>query len=201
MKPGFLTRQSRSWMFLAPLFLLVLTGCGMETGAAPFSVNPHRHDPYKNFKFRVKWDGQYIPGVAKISPLKKTTEVIRHREGGSPNVAITAPGTTAFDPVILERGRTHDTAFEDWSNLVWQPAPSGGTEMSLKHFRKDMVLELRNEAGNVALAFRGHRCWPTEYTPLGMLNSTEHSAVAIESLTVQCESWERDASVVEPEEK
>ncbi len=41
-----------------------------------FPVNPTRFDPYKNFKFRIKWDGAYIAGVSKVSALKRTTEVI-----------------------------------------------------------------------------------------------------------------------------
>ena len=193
-------REDLWWMCLACLLLGVLPGCGMETGAAPFTVNPHRVDPYKNFKFQVKWDNQSIPGISTISPLQRTTEVIRLREGGAPNVSRPNPGITSFAPILLKRGRTHDTAFEDWANLVWRVGQSVGSEMSLKNFRKDIVVELRNEAGSVALAFHGYRCWPSDYVPLGELNSNGDSAVATESLTVQCEAWERDTAVLEPQE-
>ncbi len=42
---------------------------------AQFSVNAQRFDPYKNFKFRVKWDGKYVAGISKVGALKRTTEV------------------------------------------------------------------------------------------------------------------------------
>jgi len=61
-----------------------------------FSVNPQRFDPYKNFKFRIKWDGKYVAGLSKMSALKRTTEVIRHREGETQVVAenlLVAPNT------------------------------------------------------------------------------------------------------------
>jgi phage tail-like protein len=193
----------REWLGgLCMVFLLGvgMSGCGMETGAAPFTVNPHRVDPYKNFKFRVKWDGQYVPGISRISPLHRSTEVIIHRDGGDRNAVRPSPGATAFAPILLERGRTHDTAFEDWAQLVWNPGQPAGSEMSLKNFRKDIVVELQNEAGTVALAFMGFRCWPSEYIPLGELASDTGASVAMESLTVQCETWQRDTAVVEPQE-
>ena len=186
---------------LALYGLIGITGCGVETNAAPFSVNPHRVDPYKNFKFRVKWDGQYIDGVSYISQLKRTTEVVLYREGADTNNLRPMPGRTTFDPIVLERGRTHDTAFEEWANLVWRFGQGPGAEMSLKHFRKDIIIELANEAGNVALAFHGFRCWPSDYTPVGHLSSSGRSSVATESLKIQCEAWERDTAVTEPEEQ
>ena len=83
---------------------------------AQFSVNPQRFDPYKNFKFRVKWDGRYVAGVSKVSMLKRTTEVVKHREGGDPSTRRKSPGRTEYDAITLERGVTHDVAFEQWAN-------------------------------------------------------------------------------------
>jgi phage tail-like protein len=194
-------RQHVQLLGLICTLFLVLTGCGRELGAAPFSVNPHRVDPYKNFKFRVKWDNQYISGVSSISPLTRTTEVIMYREGGDVNASRPTPGKTTFAPLILKRGRTHDPAFEDWANLVWYSSQGSGTEMSLKNFRKDILVELRNEAGSVALVFHGHHCWPSQYVPLSELQSTGEASVAMETLTIQCEGWERDVSIPEPQEK
>jgi phage tail-like protein len=77
-----------------------------------FTVNPQRFDPYKEFKFRVKWDGHYVAGISKVSALKRTTEVIEHREGGNPNTSRKSPGLTKFEPITLERGVTHDLEFE-----------------------------------------------------------------------------------------
>ena len=59
---------------------------------AQFTVNPQRFDPYKNFKFRVKWDGRYVAGISKVSEFKRTTEVIKHRSGGDPSMDLLSPG-------------------------------------------------------------------------------------------------------------
>src|SRR3954465_4456447 len=99
---------------------------------AEFTVNPHRHDPYKKFKFRVKWDGRYVAGVSKVSALKRTTEVIQHREGGDLSSTRLSPGPPKFEPVTLERGVTHDSAFEAWANQVWTLGAGLGSEVSLK---------------------------------------------------------------------
>jgi phage tail-like protein len=84
-----------------------------------FSVNPTRFDPYKNFKFRIKWDGKYVAGLSKISALRRTTEAIRYREGGDPSSSRKSPGRTEYDPITLQRGVTHDLEFEQWTNKVW----------------------------------------------------------------------------------
>jgi len=166
---------------------------------AEFTVNPTRFDPYKNFKFRVKWDGQYVPGISNISALSRTTQVVEHREGGDPSLNRRSPGLTSFAPIVLQRGRTHDPAFENWVNTVWRLGAGLGGEVGLKDFRKDIIIELLNEAGQVVMAFKVHRCWPSEYVALADLSS-EANAVAIESLTLQHEGWERDMSVTEPVE-
>ena len=164
-----------------------------------FTVNPQRVDPYKKFKFRVKWDGRYVAGVSKVSALKRVTEVIHHREGGDPSSARLSPGLTKFEPVTLERGVTHDPEFEAWANQVWTLGGGLGGEVSLKTFRKDVMLELLNEAGQVVLAYKLHRCWPSEYSALPELDSAGN-AVAIQALVLQNEGWERDVAVVEPVE-
>jgi len=164
---------------------------------AEFPVNPTRFDPYKNFKFRLKWDGRYVAGVSKVSGLRRTTEVVLHREGGDPNIDRRSPGQTAYAPLLLERGRTQDIEFEDWANKVWRLGAGLGSEVGLKDFRKDIVIELLNEAGQLVMAFKVFRCWPSDYIALADLNS-EANSVAIESMVLQHEGWERDTSVVEP---
>jgi phage tail-like protein len=166
---------------------------------AQFTVNPERFDPYKSFKFRVKWDGRYVAGIAKVSGLIKRTEVVEHREGGDPSTVRRSPGQTTFAPIVLERGRTHDTEFEAWANKVWNWGAQQGKEVSLKDFRKDIIIELYNEAGQLVMAFKVYRCWPSEYVALGDLVANG-TAVAIESLTLQHEGWERDYDVAEPSE-
>jgi phage tail-like protein len=166
---------------------------------AQFSVNAQRFDPYKQFKFRVKWDGRYVAGVSKVSGLRRTTEVVEHREGGDPSTVRRSPGQTAFEPIVLERGRTHDTEFEKWANKVWNFGAGLGSEVSLKDFRKDVIIELYNEAGQLVMAFKVFRCWPSEYAALSDLEANG-TCVAIESLTLQHEGWERDYDVAEPTE-
>ena len=166
---------------------------------AQFSVNAQRFDPYKNFKFRVKWDGKVVAGVSKISALRRTTEVVEHREGGDPSSERKSPGRTSFEPITLERGVTHDPAFEDWANLVWRLGAGLGGEVALASFRKDVVIELLNEAGQVVQAYRVFRCWVSQYQALPDLDA-DSAATAIQSITLQNEGWERDTSVVEPKE-
>lgn len=164
-----------------------------------FSVNPTRHDPYKNFKFRLKWDGQYVAGISKVSALRRTTDVVEHREGGDPSTSRKSPGRTEYDPIILERGVTQDTAFEDWANKVWKFGAGLGSEVALADFRKDIVLEFYNEAGQLVLAYKIYRCWVSEYVALPDLDA-DANAVAIQHITLENEGWERDTSVVEPPE-
>jgi phage tail-like protein len=166
---------------------------------AQFTVNPERFDPYKNFKFRVKWDGKYVAGVSKIGALSRSTEVVDHREGGDPSTVRRSPGQTTFEPITLERGVTHDTEFEKWANKVWNLGSGLGAEVSLKDFRKDIIIELYNEAGQLAIAYKVYRCWVSEYQAIPELDASAN-AVAIQTLTLQNEGWERDYEVAEPTE-
>ena len=166
---------------------------------AQFSVNPSRFYPYKNFKFRVKWDGRYVAGLSKVSALKRTTEVVKHREGGDPSSTRKSPGRTEFDAITLERGVTHDLEFEKWANKVWNFGAGLGAETSLKDFRKDIYIEVYNEAGQLALAYKVFRCWVSEFQATADLDANAN-AVLIQHLKLENEGWERDASVVEPSE-
>jgi phage tail-like protein len=167
--------------------------------AQEFTVNPSRFDPYKQFKFRVKWDGRYVPGILHVSGLRRTTAVAASRKGEGPSLVQKSPGQTSYEPIILERGRTHDTSFEQWANKVWNFGAGLGREVSLKDYRKDIIIELYNEAGQLAMAFKVYRCWPSEYAALKELNAAA-SDIAIESMTLEYEGWERDTAVVEPTE-
>ena len=166
---------------------------------AQFTVNAQRVDPYKNFKFRVKWDGKYVAGVSKVSALKRTTEVIEHREGGDPSTTHKSPGRTKYEAISLERGVTHDVAFEQWANKVWNYGAAAGSEVSLKDFRKDITLELYNEAGQKVIAYNIFRCWVSEYEAIPDLDA-DGAAVAIQHIKLENEGWERDLAVVEPAE-
>ena len=166
---------------------------------AQFSVNAQRFDPYKNFKFRVKWDGRYVAGVSKVSALKRSTEVIEHREGGDPSTPRKSPGRSKYEAVTLERGVTHDTEFETWTNKVWNFGSGLGAEVSLKDFRKDIIIEMYNEAGQKAIAYKVFRCWVSECQAFSDLDSNAN-AVAIQTLKLENEGWERDYDVTEPAE-
>ena len=166
---------------------------------AQFSVNATRFDPYKNFKFRVKWDGQYVAGLSKMGALKRTTEVVEHREGGDPSTSRKSPGRTKFEAVTLERGVTHDTAFEAWANKVWDFGAGPGAEVSLANFRKDIIIDVFNEAGQKALSYKVYRCWVSDFQALPDLDANAN-AVAIQSIKLENEGWERDYDVTEPDE-
>jgi len=163
---------------------------------AQSTVNSQRLDPYKNFKFRVKWDGRVVAGVSKVSALKRSTEVIDHREGGDPSTSHKSPGLTKFEPITLERGDTHDADFEQWANKTYSHPAKLGQNVTLKDFRKDIVLEIVNEAGQVVLTYRIFRCWVSEFQALPDLDANSN-AVIIEHLVLQNEGWERDEELAE----
>lgn len=165
-----------------------------------FSRNTNRFDPYRNFKFRVWWDGRYVAGVSKVSALKRTTEVVKHREGGGPSTSHKGPGRTEFEAVTLERGVTHDKDFEEWASRVWRFRGGKGKEVSLEDFRKDIIIELYNEAGQKVLAYKLHRCWVSEYQALPDLDANAN-AVALQHIKIENEGWERDDAVREPREE
>jgi len=163
---------------------------------AMYPGNPTRLDPYKNFKFRIRWDGQYVAAVSKISTLKRTTEVITHRSGGDPSTPMLTPGKTKFEAITCERGLTQDTAFHDWAGLVWNYGSALGTEVSLANFRKDLYIEFYNEAGQLAMAYKVYRCWVSEYQALPDLDANGN-AIAIEHIKIENEGWERDTGATE----
>jgi phage tail-like protein len=163
---------------------------------AQFTVNATRFDPYKAFMFRVKWDGKYVAGVSKMSALKRSTDPVLHREGGDPSHERKSPGKTKYEAVTLERGVTHDHEFELWANLVH----SLESPISLKNFRKDVVVDVFNEAGQLAISYKLLRCWPSEFQSLPALDAGT-VGVAIETLKLELEGWERDTAVTEPVEQ
>ncbi len=164
---------------------------------AQFSVNTHRFDPYRNFKFRIKWDNEYVAGLNKCSALKKTTEMVEWREGGDPSHGRKLPGKTSYDAITLEQGVTHDPRFEEWANLVNNF--EGDAAMSLKNYRKNITIEVHNLQGVTVMAFNVFRCWVSEYQALPELDASGN-AVMIRTIKLENEGWERDTSVTEPTE-
>jgi len=162
---------------------------------AQFTVNATRFDPYKNFMFRVKWDGKYVAGVSKMGALKRSTDPVVHRDGADPSHERKSPGKTKYDAVTLERGVTHDPEFEKWANLVH----SLDSPISLRNFRKDVIVDVFNESNQKVLSYKLFRCWVSEYQALPQLDAGSAS-VAIETLKLEVEGWERDEAVTEPTE-
>jgi phage tail-like protein len=166
-----------------------------------------RNDPYKNFRFRLKWDGRYVAGVSKVSPLKRTTQVVAHRAQGDPSKPRLIPAQSEHEPITLERGVTHDVAFELWANKVWdyrnaaiddRPGDAGNQQPSLNDFRKDIILEVYNEAGQKVAVYNIHRCWPSEFKSDPEFDANGN-AVAIEHIKLENEGWEPDPSVQMPD--
>lgn len=154
-------------------------------------------DPYLNFKFRIKWQGKYVAGLSKCSALKRSTEATPFREGGDPSTNRILPGQTKFEPITLERGMTQDLEFETWVSQVWNYRAGQGMESSLANFRRNITLEFYNAAGQLVYAYNIYNCWPSEYTAMPELDSSSN-AVAIQTLVLQNEGWERDSSVKVP---
>lgn len=163
-----------------------------------FVKNANRVDPYKNFKFRVVWDGKPVMGISKVSTLKRTTEVVKHRAGGDNSTDHKSPGRTSFEAITMDRGITHDLEFEKWANMVH---PYGGDAgMDLANYKKDITLEVMNEKSQVAFRYFIYKCWVSEFVAMPDLDANAN-AVAIEHIKLENEGWERDQSTTEPDEK
>ncbi len=165
--------------------------------AKGFVKNATRFDPYKNFKFRLVWDGKTVMGISQVGPLKRTTEVVKHRDGGDNSTDHKSPGRTSYDAITVERGLTHDPEFEAWADKVHPYA--GDTSMDLARYKKDLTLEMMNEKGHVVYRYFLYDCWVSEYTAIPQLNANAN-AVAIESLKIELEGWDRDRDTKEPNE-
>src|SRR3954454_17552788 len=156
-------------------------------------------NPYLTYNFLVKWDGNPVAAVTYVSGLSRKTAVVSFHAGGQPQSAFKIPGQTDYEPVRLSRGITTDTAFEEWANLMWAYPNTQqlGSEMNMAQFRKPMQIELYNQAGVIVLRYNLYNCWPSEYTALPELDS-ESNAVALATMTIEHEGWDRDTSVTAP---
>jgi phage tail-like protein len=164
-------------------------------------TSARRFNPYKNFKFQIRFGTNPDPvaGVSKVTALKRTTQVVKHREGGNASTSYRTPGQTDYEPITLERGVTHDKEFEQWANKVWFREGGLGKEVSLKDFRRDLTIEVLNEAGQVAVRYFVYGAWVSEYQALPDLDANAN-AVALEHLKVEHQGWKRDDDLKEPDE-
>jgi phage tail-like protein len=148
--------------------------------------------PYRNFKFRVYFEGKTEPValVSKMTALKRTTEVVEWRQGGESNTIRKLAGKTKYEAITLEQGKSLDTDFEDWADQVnkW-----GGTDLSQKdnEFRKELRIEVLDLDGEAVLKYKLRRCWVSEYTAVPDLDANAN-AVAITSVKIEHEGFARD---------
>ena len=163
---------------------------------ARMNASTNRFDPYRNFRFKVKWDNQYVAALSKMGALKRTTEMVEFREAGENITSRKLPGKTSYTAVTMEAGVTYDSAFEDWANLVNDFASHSIT--SLGEFRKNIIVDMFNEAGQKALSYTLYRCWVSEYQALPDLDAGAN-AVAITTMKLEYEWFERDQAVKEPQ--
>lgn len=162
-----------------------------------FTINAHRHDPYKNFKFVIYWDNKPVMGVSKVGALKRTTEVVKHRAGGENSFDHKSPGRTSYEGITVERGITHDLDFEKWANKVH--SYDGDPVMDLVGYKKELTLEVMNEKGQPVKRYFLHACWVSEFTAMPDLDANAN-AVAIENMKIELEGWERDSALTEQSE-
>ncbi len=165
--------------------------------------NPQRLTPYPNFRFKVKWDGNYVAGVCMVSALTRSTQVITHRSGGDPSTVHKAPGQTDYGPITLERGVSHDPTFEQWANKVFDydnSQSSTGVDTSLLDYRKDITIDVFNEAGQKVLAYFVYKAWVSQFQAMSELNANGEASIIIQSLTLENEGWQRDTAVTPTKE-
>ena len=158
-----------------------------------FPLSSGLNEPCRNHTFLVKWDGRTIPGISRVLGLTRITEVVENRDGDNP-VYRKSAGSTRFEVITLERGLSDDTSFEDWANLIWKPDVGPGSDALVREFRKDVVIELYNDAEQLVRAYIVRRSWPSEYQALSTLDAGE-AAVVTERIRLENEGWERDPSV------
>jgi len=166
--------------------------------APMFPANAHRYDPYRTFKFQVLIDGQPVAGLSKMTALKKTTDVATWRTGGDPSHERKLPGGTKYEAISMEQGLSHDPVFEQWANLVNNI--QGDAAMSLKNFRKNVVINVLNLQGTVSISYKIYGAWISEFQTLPDFDASNTTTVGIQSVKLEHEGWERDLATSEPGE-
>ena len=165
-----------------------------------FNVNSSRFDPYKNFRFRVYFGNSTTPvaGVSKVTGLKRSSDVIDYKEGGN-GIIRKGLGRTKYEAITLERGLTHDDEFAFWADAA-QSLDTGDPVTKLGELRRDVRIELLNEAGQPVHRYVLYNCWVSEYQALPDLDAGGN-AVALEHIKIENEGWAHDADLQEPDEK
>lgn len=165
----------------------------------PFSINTKRFDPYKTYRFLVYFGNSTTPvaGVSKVGGLKRSSDVIDYKEGGNA-IILKGLGRTKYESITLERGVTHDRDFEDWANAP-QVLDKGAPSTSLANLRRDIRIEMLNEAAQPVHRYIVHDCWVSEYQALPDLDAGGN-AVALEHIKLEHHGWEHDLTLTETAE-
>lgn len=162
---------------------------------AMFATDPRRFEPYRNFKFRVKWQGRFVAGFSTVSSLWPSIAVTKRGECDVPSTIRKSPGSTKFEPITLERGLTHDPEFERWAYKVWDFGAELAGAASDTDFRKDIMIGLYNEVGQLEMAWNVCRCWVSEFQAMPDIAANANT-VAIAHIRLENEGWERDLGLV-----
>ena len=165
-----------------------------------FTASVLKYDPYRKFKFLVKWDGAYVAGVHKVTALTKSVDAVDWRTGGDHNNTAKVPGLTKYEPITMERGLCADTRFIDWMKLVNTYQAAGGTTVESVHtFRKDLIIEMYNLANEKVLSVSVFKAWPSKLTVADF--DAKANELAIEVLELQHEGWQIDERPGSPDER
>jgi phage tail-like protein len=139
----------------------------------------------------VKWEERYVAGVSKVARLHRASGVMNHREGFAESAPRRPPDRTEYEAVTLEHGVTYDSDFAKWAGKVWTSGvDSQGPPEDL---RKDILIDVYDEAGQLALSCKVFHCWVSDFQGLPDLDANA-SGVAIQRLTLEEEGWECDCS-------
>lgn len=167
--------------------------------APMFPANAHRYDPYRTFKFQVVIAGRTVAGLSKMGALKKSTEVVNWRSAGDPSMQRAIPGGSKNETIAFEQGLSHDPIFEEWANAVNNVA-DGDAGMSLRNYRRTVVINVLNLQGVPAISYLLRRAWVSEFQALPEFDANNMNTIGIQSITVAYEGFVRDAAVTEPVE-
>ena len=141
-----------------------------------------------------------MAGVSKCGALKRTTDVVEHREGGDPSTSRQISGPDQIRR-YLARARRHSRyrVRKVGQQSLGLRQRSRARKFSLADFRKEIIIDVFNEAGQKVLSYKVYRCWVSEFQALPDLDANA-GAVAIQHIKLENEGWERDLDVVEPKE-
>jgi phage tail-like protein len=151
-----------------------------------------RRDPYRNFNFRILFDGTEVAACRKMSALDATVNVVKFRAGNSLSTVDEAmPGRVEFPPVTFEGGVTDDLTFEAWARaLVRHGHERQPTRQTEPNFRKDIEVLVLDVDGRPVRRYKLYHCFVSKFTQISDL-AADGNDVLIETLEITHEGFER----------